>query len=333
MRAGPGLSRHRRGPPGDRLRRRGADPRAQPRVPRPRRADRRAVLRSRRGRALGRPAGARRHRHLPRAHRRPARGDRPRRPPPDRHGPRDRRRRDAGPPGRADALGQRSDPPLRLHRPRRAGPTSASRRSTNAIVGAKVAIVSDKPQTTRRAIRGVATGPDWQLVLVDLPGRPAPARRAHRADAAAGRARARGRRRLPVRGQRRAGHRSRRSLHRRAAERRFRAGRDRRQQDRPRSTTPRTAAALQAAAELEVADEIFPVSARTGAGMRPLVDHLVSLLPEGPFYFEPGQHSDQSRNRCAGRAGPRAGAGPHPRGGAARGRGPGRGDRRRCATI
>ena len=40
----------------------------------------------------------------------------------------------------------------------------------NAIVGAKVAIVSDKPQTTRRAIRGVATGPDWQLILVDLPG-------------------------------------------------------------------------------------------------------------------------------------------------------------------
>ncbi len=40
----------------------------------------------------------------------------------------------------------------------------------NRIVGGKVAIVSDKPQTTRRAIRGVATGEDWQLVLVDLPG-------------------------------------------------------------------------------------------------------------------------------------------------------------------
>src|SRR5579859_3944892 len=40
----------------------------------------------------------------------------------------------------------------------------------NAIVGTKVAIVSDKPQTTRRAIRGVATGMDWQLVLIDLPG-------------------------------------------------------------------------------------------------------------------------------------------------------------------
>src|SRR5436309_4151768 len=40
----------------------------------------------------------------------------------------------------------------------------------NAIVGRKVAIVSDKPQTTRRAIRGVATTGDSQLVLVDLPG-------------------------------------------------------------------------------------------------------------------------------------------------------------------
>ena len=40
----------------------------------------------------------------------------------------------------------------------------------NGMVGRKVAIVSDKPQTTRRAIRGVATHHDTQLVLVDLPG-------------------------------------------------------------------------------------------------------------------------------------------------------------------
>ena len=41
----------------------------------------------------------------------------------------------------------------------------------NAMVGHKVAIVSDKPQTTRRAIRGVVTAPDrYQLVLTDLPG-------------------------------------------------------------------------------------------------------------------------------------------------------------------
>jgi GTP-binding protein Era len=55
-----------------------------------------------------------------------------------------------------------------------------------------------------------------------------------------------------------------------------------------------TAAALQAAAGLGVADELFPVSARTGAGVQPLAEHLVSLLPEGPFYFEPRQHSDLS---------------------------------------
>ncbi len=42
----------------------------------------------------------------------------------------------------------------------------------NAIVGTKVAIISDRPQTTRRASRGVATdlAAGWQLVLVDLPG-------------------------------------------------------------------------------------------------------------------------------------------------------------------
>ena len=40
----------------------------------------------------------------------------------------------------------------------------------NALCGTKVAIVSDKPQTTRRRIHGVANGPDYQLVLVDLPG-------------------------------------------------------------------------------------------------------------------------------------------------------------------
>src|SRR5262249_22603196 len=40
----------------------------------------------------------------------------------------------------------------------------------NALCGEKVAIVSDKPQTTRRRIFGIANGPDYQLVLADLPG-------------------------------------------------------------------------------------------------------------------------------------------------------------------
>src|SRR5438105_11835361 len=45
------------------------------------------------------------------------------------------------------------------------------------------------------------------------------------------------------------------------------------------------AAALQEAASLVAGAEVFPVSARTGSGVGPLTDHLVGLLPEGPFYF------------------------------------------------
>src|SRR5881398_1186428 len=40
----------------------------------------------------------------------------------------------------------------------------------NALAGGKVAITSDKPQTTRRLIFGIANGPGYQLVLADLPG-------------------------------------------------------------------------------------------------------------------------------------------------------------------
>ena len=41
---------------------------------------------------------------------------------------------------------------------------------TNALCGAHVAIVSDKPQTTRQRALGVVHGDDFQIVLVDLPG-------------------------------------------------------------------------------------------------------------------------------------------------------------------
>jgi GTP-binding protein Era len=40
----------------------------------------------------------------------------------------------------------------------------------NALCGAHVSIVSDKPQTTRRRVAGVLNGDDWQIVLLDLPG-------------------------------------------------------------------------------------------------------------------------------------------------------------------
>ena len=59
-----------------------------------------------------------------------------------------------------------------------------------------------------------------------------------------------------------------------------------------RLRSPQTAAALAAAAQLEAVDELFPVSARTGAGLEPLTGHLASLLPDGPFAYPPEDRSD-----------------------------------------
>jgi GTP-binding protein Era len=161
----------------------------------------------------------------------------------------------------------------------------------NAIVGAKVAIISDKPQTTRRAIRGVATGPDWQLVLVDLPGVQRPR------DALTERMQRRVERELQeadgcllvLDAQDGVGPGDRfiaRLLS--SAPVPVVIAVNKIDRARQRETVP----ALQAAADLGLTDEIFPVSARTGEGVPALVDHLVSLLPEGPFYFPPEQHSD-----------------------------------------
>jgi GTP-binding protein Era len=167
----------------------------------------------------------------------------------------------------------------------------------NAIVGSKVAIVSDKPQTTRRAIRAVANGPGWQLVLVDLPGVQRPR------DA------------LTERMQRRVEHELADAdgcLIVLSAEQgigpgdRFIAG----LLARASGSTPvviavnkvdktdraKTVRVLHDAAELGVGDEIFPVSARTGSGVPRLIEHLASLLPEGPRYFGAQQRSDQSES-------------------------------------
>jgi len=167
----------------------------------------------------------------------------------------------------------------------------------NAIVGAKVAIVSDRPQTTRRAIRGIATDPggEWQIVLIDLPGVQRPrddlTRRMQRrveheladADAVV----------LVLDGEQGVGPGD------RFIARTLLAA--------PGATPVMcavnkidrigkgaTAKALADADALGVADEIFPLSAKRATGVKPLVEQLVELLPEGPPLYPPGERTDTS---------------------------------------
>jgi GTP-binding protein Era len=170
-------------------------------------------------------------------------------------------------------------------------PNAGKSTLVNRIVGGKVAIVSDKPQTTRREIRGIATGEDWQLVLVDLPGVQRPrdplTERMQRsvervlgdADAVL----------FVLNGEQQIG-----AGDRFIAEAIKRVGL-------PAVTAlnkvdrldkPGTVAALAAAAALDVQGEIFPISARTGAGVAPLVAELARLLPEGPYLYPPEDKSD-----------------------------------------
>jgi GTPase len=162
----------------------------------------------------------------------------------------------------------------------------------NAIVGSKVAIVSDRPQTTRRAIRGVRTERQWQIVLVDLPGVQRP--RDMLTERMAGRVR------LELQG-------SDAALLVLNGEQGIGAG-DRyiaqalAEVDVPatlainkidRLDRAATVAVLAAAAELELGGEIFPISARTGKGVPALVEHLAELMPHGQFMFSPRAISDQ----------------------------------------
>jgi GTPase len=163
----------------------------------------------------------------------------------------------------------------------------------NRVVGEKVAIVSDRPQTTRRAIRGVCVHGDCELVLVDLPGVQRPrdaltARMAQRvqqelaaADAAL----------LLLNARQGVGPGD-----------RYIANALAKHGAAPVCVAVNKVDALSKAAvvdalahagELDADWDVFPISARTGAGVAELLDHLAGQMPEGPFMFEAGASSDQ----------------------------------------
>ena len=163
----------------------------------------------------------------------------------------------------------------------------------NALCGGKVAIVSDKPQTTQRRIFGIANGDDHQLVLVDLPGfqRPRDAlteRMQHTVDSAF----------VDVDA----------VLFVLSARERIGAG-DRFIASRvyalgvpvvialnkvDRLKAGHIAQQMNAAARLGNFHALHPVSAKTGDGMGELRTELVGLLPEGPLYFPADQRTDLS---------------------------------------
>jgi len=167
----------------------------------------------------------------------------------------------------------------------------------NRIVGSHVAIVSMRPQTTRRAIRGIHTDTEAerQLVLVDLPGVQRPR------DVLTERMQKRVERELAdsdlalivINGEEGVGPGDRfiaRALV--AANSRLPTICAVNKADRlgPNEIVP----VLAQAAELEGVDEVFPISAQSGDGVEVLIDRLGELMPEGPCLYPPEDHSDQS---------------------------------------
>ncbi len=163
----------------------------------------------------------------------------------------------------------------------------------NRIVGTKVAIVSDRPQTTRSQIRGVRTTPDTQMVLLDTPG-------IHKPRTLLGE---------------RTNERARSTLAEvdvvcMLVEASAAIGRGDRfvaelvqQVETPKvlvvnkiDLADRRAVAEHlavATSELGEFDAYVPLSARTGTGVDALVGELEVRLPEGPLYYPQGVVSDQ----------------------------------------
>jgi GTP-binding protein Era len=167
----------------------------------------------------------------------------------------------------------------------------------NSLVGSHVAIVSMRPQTTRRAIRGVATDVEAgrQLILVDLPGVQRPR------DVLTERMQKRVERELAdsdvalvvINGEEGVGPGDRfivRALLEAGARLPVICAVNKADRLGPNEIVP----VLSDAAELEGVDEVFPISARSGEGLPPLLDRLGELIPEGPYMYPPEDSSDQS---------------------------------------
>jgi len=167
----------------------------------------------------------------------------------------------------------------------------------NAIVGSHVAIVSVRPQTTRRAIRGVATDTEAgrQLVLVDLPGVQRPR------DILTERMQKRVERELTdsdlalvvINGEEGVGPGDRfivRNLLEAGARLPVICAVNKADRLGPNELVP----VLSAAAGMKGVDEVFPISAHTGEGLPVLIERLGELMPEGPYLYPPEDSSDQS---------------------------------------
>jgi GTPase len=176
-------------------------------------------------------------------------------------------------------------------------PNAGKSTLVNAIVGSHVAIASVRPQTTRRAIRGVATdlAQERQLILVDLPGVQRPR------DVLTERMQQRVKRELAdsdvalvvINGEEGVGPGDRfivRALLGAGAQLPVICAVNKADRLGPNEIVP----VLAAAAEMEGVDEVFPISARSGEGLEPLVARLGQLVPEGPYLYSPEEQSDQS---------------------------------------
>jgi len=176
-------------------------------------------------------------------------------------------------------------------------PNAGKSTLVNAIVGSHVAIASVRPQTTRRAIRGVATDVEAgrQLILVDLPGVQRPR------DILTERMQQRVQRELAdsdialvvVNGEEGVGPGDRfivRTLLEAGAKLPVICAVNKADRLGPNEIVP----VLSDAAGMKGVDEVFPISARSGEGLEVLIERLGELMPEGPYMYPPEDHSDQS---------------------------------------